>query len=130
MEAHAARLADIILVVHFLFVLGVVFPVPLILIGAWRNWRWIRNRRFRIIHLSMIGIVVGESLIGIFCPLTEWEQALRARAGRPRYEGSFIEHWLSQVIYYEFDTWIFTLVYVIYGLLIAALYHWVPPTKR
>lgn len=122
--------ADLILVVHFAFVLGVILPVPLILIGAWRKWRWIRDRKFRIIHLSMIGIVVAESLVGIFCPLTAWERALREQAGELTYEGSFIEHWLGKLIYYEFDSWVFTVAYVTYALVIVALWFLIPPAKR
>ena len=32
--------------------------------------------------------------IGMICPLTTWEMALRAKAGDATYSGSFIAHWL------------------------------------
>lgn len=122
-------LADIIMVLHAFFVLGVVMPVPLILIGVWRKWSWIRNRRFRVGHLSMMGIVVAEAVIGIACPLTVWEQALRTRAGEVAYEGSFIAHWVGRFLYYDFEPWVFTSVYLAFGGLILALYRWVPPKR-
>ncbi|HAR43713.1 MAG TPA: DUF2784 domain-containing protein [Bdellovibrionales bacterium] len=123
-------LADVILVFHFLFVLGVVLPVPLIALGGWRGWRWVRNRFFRRVHLAMISIVVFETLVGMFCPLTEWEQQLRAASGRESYEGSFIQYWVSRLLFYEFEPWLFTMIYIGFGLLIAWLYIKVPPAKR
>jgi hypothetical protein len=125
----ALLLSRIILMLHFAFVIGVILPIPLILIGVWRRWKWIRNPTFRIIHLSMIGIVVLEALIGIFCPLTVWEQALRRQAGEESYEGSFVGYWISRLLYYDFEPWIFTLAYCILGALILALYFFIPPTK-
>lgn len=78
----------------------------------------------------MIGIVVLEALVGVFCPLTFWEQALRRQAGEESYEGSFVGYWVSRLLYYDFEPWIFTLVYCILGALILALYFFIPPTKR
>ena len=125
----ALLLSRVILVLHFAFVLGVILPIPLILIGAWRRWKWIRNLKLRIIHLAMIGIVTLEALIGIFCPLTVWEQALRRSAGEESYEGSFVGYWLSRILYYDFEPWIFTLAYCILSALILALYFFIPPTR-
>ncbi len=63
-------LADTILVVHFLFVVFVVFGLILILIGLLAQWSWVHNRIFRITHLAAIGIVVLQAWIGQLCPLT------------------------------------------------------------
>ena len=125
----ALLLSRVILVVHFAFVLGVILLVPLILIGAWRGWNWIRNPKIRVIHLAMIGIVALEALIGIFCPLTVWEQALRRSAGEETYEGSFVGYWISRLLYYDFEPWVFTVVYGIWSAIILALYFLIPPAK-
>ena len=125
----ALLISRVILILHFVFVLGVVLPVPLILIGAWCRWKWIRNPKFRMVHLLMIGIVAVEAVIGIFCPLTIWEQALRRKAGEETYEGSFVGHWVSRLLYYHFEPWVFTLVYCTWGVLILTLYFLVPPKK-
>ena len=80
-------LADAILIVHVLFVFFVVFGLFAIYLGCFLKWHWIRNRIFRIVHLSAIGIVVIQSWIGFICPLTIWEMALRVEAGSETYSG-------------------------------------------
>jgi len=72
-----ALLADVVLVVHFAFVLFVVGGFALILAGAALGWRWVRNRTFRYSHLAAIVFVAAESLVGMACPLTHWEHVLR-----------------------------------------------------
>jgi len=44
-------LADIVLVVHFAFVLFVVGGLVLIWIGVVLRWAWVRNFWFRVAHL-------------------------------------------------------------------------------
>ncbi len=123
-------LADFIVLVHVVWVLVVVLTVPAVLIGAWRGWQWVRNRWFRFGHLLMIGIVVAESLLGIACPLTVWENdALRA-AGKPGYGRSFVGHWLHELLFFDFEPWVFTTAYVAFGLVVALLFWKVPPTGR
>ena len=83
--------ADVVVLVHALYVAFVVAGLVVVLVGAALRWRWIRNFWFRIVHLSMIGIVVMESLAGMVCPLTTWEAALREKAGDDAlYPGSFL----------------------------------------
>jgi hypothetical protein len=125
----ALLLSRAILVAHFAFVLSVILLVPLILIGAWRGWHWIRNPKIRVIHLLMIGIVALEAIIGIFCPLTTWEQALRHSVGEETYEGSFVGYWIGRLLYYDFEPWVFTVAYCIWGALILALYVLIPPKR-
>jgi hypothetical protein len=54
--------ADLVVVVHFAFVAFVVFGLLLTLVGGVRRWSWVRNLRFRTIHLAAIAFVVAESL--------------------------------------------------------------------
>lgn len=120
-------LADAILIFHFLFVLGVIIPVPLIILGGIFRWGWVRNRWFRGVHLGMIGIVVIQAVLGIICPLTIWETDLRRAAGEQGYEHSFVAHWVSQGLYYDFPLWVFTVTYCAFGALVIALLFLVPP---
>ena len=90
------HLADIVLVAHFVFVLFVVVSLPIIWVGITFKWAFIRNPTFRLMHLAAILFVVGESLIGITCPLTVWEHELREIA----LEQSFIQHWLHRILFY------------------------------
>lgn len=119
-------LADAILAVHFLFVLFVVCGFASILAGAALSWDWIRNRAFRLAHLAAIAFVAAESLAGIACPLTVWEDALRRAAGPER---SFIGRWLSRLLYYDFPEWVFTLAYALFAIAVAAAWYLVPPRR-
>lgn len=121
--------ADFILVTHVLFVAFVVFGLALILFGGLFRWRWVRNPWFRVAHLCAIGIVVLESWLGIFCPLTEWEMELRERAGEAAYSGSFIAHWLDAILYYRAPSWVFTVVYTVFGAMVVASWYWVRPRR-
>ena len=118
-------LADAILIVHFLFVLFVIGGLALTWIGAWRGWRWIRSLKFRIAHLAAIVFVAGESLFGMMCPLTEWEDALRGAAG----EKSFIARWVHQLMFFSAPEWVFTVLYVAFALLVAATFWYIPPRR-
>jgi len=123
-------LADLILATHALFVAFVVLGLVAILIGKYRRWNWIRNLRFRLIHLAAIGIVIAESWLGLVCPLTEWESRLREAANGEVYSNSFIQHWLHEILFYDFDPWVFTVAYTAFGLLVLAAWLFVPPERK
>ena len=111
-------LADITVAVHFAYVAVVVFAVPLIVIGGIRQWRWVRNRWFRGVHLAMILIVVAESWAGITCPLTTLENRLRRSAGDSGYQGDFIATWLHDLMFFDAEPWVFTLCYSLFGVVV------------
>lgn len=121
--------ADAILVVHVGFVVFVVVGLALIWLGGALGWSWVRNLRFRIAHLIGVGIVVLQAWLGQICPLTIWEMALREKAGDTTYAGSFIQHWLHELLYYEAPAWVFTLAYTAFGLLVAASWYFVRPRR-
>ncbi|OFA30525.1 hypothetical protein BAE46_11230 [Glaciecola punicea] len=119
--------ADALLVIHVLFIMFVVFGLLLIFVGKVRHWQWIRSVRFRIAHLIGIGIVVVQSWLGIICPLTTWEMALREQAGEAVYAGTFISHWLSTLLYYHAPPWVFVFVYSAFALLVVLSWFWARP---
>jgi hypothetical protein len=123
-------LADVVLVLHFAIVLFIVGGLVLVVVGNLRGWRWVNSRWFRIGHVAAIGIVVLQAWLGRVCPLTTLESALRNRAGVTVYEGSFIEHWVQQVLYYEAPPWVFAVAYTCFGLLVAAAWWRFPPRPR
>src|SRR3970282_2374380 len=94
----AAALANTILVLHVGIVAFVVLGEVMILIGARRGWRWVRNRMLRVAHLALMVVIALQSWLGALCPLTQWEQALRRHAGQDGYAGSFIEYLLSPAV--------------------------------
>lgn len=119
--------ADGILVVHTMFIAFVVFGFVLILVGLVREWRWVRNPWFRFIHFGAIGIVVMQAWLDIICPLTVWENELRQMAGQAGYSGAFVQHWLHELIFYQAETWVFTLVYTVFGALVVIVWLLAPP---
>ena len=119
--------ADGILFVHVAFVAFVVFGLVLILLGKLMSWAWVRNPWFRWAHLACIGFVVVQSWLGQICPLTQWEMALRSRAGDAVYSGAFIAHWLESILYYQAPAWVFVVAYTAFGLLVVLSWFWVRP---
>lgn len=126
--------ADIILIVHFAFVLFVVGGLALIWIGYAASWQWVRNFWFRAAHLAAIVFVASEALLGIVCPLTEWEDALRSTAGgaagSATNDKSFIARWVHQLMFFQLPEWVFTVMYVTFALVVAATFWFVPPRRH
>lgn len=121
--------ADLILYLHFLYVLGVVIPIPLIILGKFFSWNWIRNLFFRKIHFSMIFIVVLESIFGIACPLSVWEEAVRKGTNQDIYTQGFIASWISRLLFFDLPPWVFTIQYLIVAFIIIELFIWISPGK-
>ena len=115
-------LADAVLIIHFLYVLFVVGSLPVIWLGAWLKLAFVHNRWFRYVHLAAIGLVVVESLSGMVCPLTAWENVLR----QVEMEGSFLQHWIHKIMFYNVPESVLTVVYVLFAGLVAATFIWVP----
>ena len=122
--------ADAILVVHFAFVVFVVGGQIFVIVGYFQNWRWIRNLTFRICHILAIGFVVAQAWASQLCPLTIWESNLRYKAAEEAYQGSFIEHWVGRMIYYDAPQWIFILVYSLFGALVLISWVWARPERK
>lgn len=108
-------LADAVLVVHVGFMLFVVGGLLLILSGGLCGWKWVCNPWFRSIHLAAIGVVVAQAWLGIICPLTTLEMALRDRAGDETYDGTFIAHWLRKLLFYQGPPWLFAVCYSLFA---------------
>ena len=120
-------LADAVLFLHFAFVVFVVGGLAFIIVGHVRDWRRAKSLWFRLAHLAAIAVVVVQTWLGAACPLTTFEMWLRAKAREATYSGDFIEHWLQSLLYYEAPTWVFTLAYTLFGLIVAATWWYVPP---
>jgi hypothetical protein len=119
MQRFYSILADVILVLHGLIVLFIVGALPLIWFGAFRKWSFVRAFSFRLSHLLLIGAVAAESIFGVICPLTTWEDQLRLKAGLgARYEGGYIAHWVHRLLFYQGDERIFTITYVVFFALV------------
>lgn len=82
-------LADLVLVLHLLFVVFVVC-------GGLPALRW---PRLAWLHLPALAWGVIIEYTGWICPLTPLEQRLRVQAGEAGYAGGFIEHYLLPLLY-------------------------------
>lgn len=119
--------ADAVLFLHVFVVAFVVFGLVFIFTGKVRNWSWVRNPWFRLMHLLAIGVIAIQSWFGVICPLTDIEMALRLRAGDATYTGSFISHWLDALLYYQAPEWVFAVCYTAFGAVVAGGWIWVRP---
>jgi hypothetical protein len=129
MESQAlySLLADAMLVTHVLFVVFVVLGLILVFVGGYLLWQWVRNPWFRVTHLLGIGVVVVQSWFGVICPLTIWEMELRLKAGETIYQGSFLTHWLGELLYLQAPWWIFVACYTVFGGLVLSSWFLVRP---
>lgn len=82
-------LADLVLVVHFAFILFVIFGALLL-----KRWPWVIW-----LHLPALLWGIAIEVFGWICPLTPLENTLRELAGQQGYQGGFIEHYLMAIIY-------------------------------
>lgn len=98
-------LADVVLCVHFAFILYVVF-------GGFFNikWPWLT-----LIHLpaAIWGTLV--ELKGWYCPLTPLENMFRQKAGIEAIGTSFIEHLLTPIIY---PNWLTREIQIVFGVFV------------
>ena len=109
-------LADLVVVIHFAFVLFAVFGG--LLVVRWRRWAWA--------HVPAFVWAALTELAGLVCPLTPFEISLRLKAGGAGYEHGFVEHYLLAALYPEGLT---RDGQILLGILVlavnAAVYAWV-----
>jgi uncharacterized membrane protein len=82
-------LADAVLLLHFGFILFVVFGALLVA----------RRQRWLFAHLAAAGWGFLVEAAGAVCPLTWAEIYFRRLAGEAGYEGGFVDHYLLPLIY-------------------------------
>ncbi len=85
----ASLLADLVLVIHFALVLFAIFGALLVLWRPWVAW----------LHVPYVGWASAVNLVPFTCPLTPLEVALRRAAGDAGYEGGFVDHYLTPIVY-------------------------------
>jgi hypothetical protein len=82
-------LAELVLIIHFCFVLFVVLGGLLVL--RWPSILWLHLPAF------MWGILVQCFFWA--CPLTPLENWFRCSGGEVEYSGGFVEHYISAILY-------------------------------
>jgi hypothetical protein len=82
-------LADLVVLLHFGFVLFVMLGGLLVF---WRSWiAWC--------HIPAVLWGAGIEFLGWICPLTPLENMLRTRGGDTGYASGFIEHYIMPILY-------------------------------
>ena len=114
-------LADLVLLIHLLFVLFVIGGGLLVL--KWPKIAWL--------HVSAAVWGATIEFMGWICPLTPLENQLLMQSGQSSYEGDFIGHYLLAVLY---PTGLNGTVQFVLGALVvminAVLYGWVFARRR
>lgn len=120
--------ADVILWMHFAFVAFVVIGFAFIWIGHFAKVKLARNAKFRVCHILTMGIVLCESLAGMICPLTEWENDLRIKGGQGQiYETSFMKGWVHKIMFFDFSERTFMVIYLLFFALVVLTFLIIPP---
>lgn len=81
--------ADLVVVIHFVFVLFSVFGALLLI--RWRKIIWL--------HLPAAAWASWIEFSGRICPLTPLENWLRLKGGEYAYSGDFVGHYLLPLLY-------------------------------
>jgi hypothetical protein len=83
------RLADLVVVIHFAFVLFVVLGAHLVL--RWPRLAWLH------VPSAIWGVLIEYA--GWICPLTPLEHWLRRAGGESSYQGGFVDHYIIPLLY-------------------------------
>ena len=81
--------ADAVVALHLVFIVFVVA-------GGTLSFG---DRRWAIVHLPAVAWAAWTEFTATVCPLTPWENALRAEANEAGYMGSFIDHYIVPLMY-------------------------------
>ena len=112
-------MADAVVIIHALFIVFTVLGGLLVL-----RWHWVA-----LLHLPAAawGVIV-QVVVGGRCPLTPLEWYFRERGGEAGYGESFIDHYLTSLIYVDdppvwlhpaLGVFVLTINLTVYGILIA-----------
>lgn len=83
--------ADLVVIIHLIFILFAVLGALAILYKRWFIW----------LHVPAMLWAAAISFGGWICPLTPLENTLRNQAGQRGYDGGFVEHYIIPLIYPE-----------------------------
>ena len=119
-------IADFVLLVHFCIVLFISFGFFLIPVGYSFDWIWIKKRHLRLLHAGMMSFITFETLLGMACPLTILENNLRDINENQL----FVSKWMSEIIYWDFPSKFFIVLYCIFLGWTFLMWKNYPPIKK
>jgi hypothetical protein len=124
-------LADFVVAVHVGYVAYVVVGQLAIWLGLLLRCRWARNIWFRATHVLAITIVALEAVMDWRCPLTVWEDQLRAQAGQPVGTGSFMGRLFHNLIFLDCGNreWVFDALHIGFAIVVIGTFILFPPRR-
>jgi len=115
-----ALLADATVLVHFLWILFLLFGA---FIG--RHHRWIKR-----VHIAGLIFAITIQVFGWYCPLTYLEVWLRRLHGPGEgYSGSFLIHYIERLVYIELSPGMLFIMTVLLIMFSTAIYLYRPRAK-
>jgi hypothetical protein len=115
--------ADILMLLHFLWAAFMVIGLPLGL--------WLRSPTLRWVHFGGMTLTAFFAAAGMYCPLTVWEETLRWGTDRSfSFEGGFLVHHLSSILYPQIEPWFLRSVSVFWGALTVLSMVVIKPGKK
>lgn len=122
-------IADSIVMIHFAWILFMITGFILTIRGFYHKEffdRWL----FRTIHFIGIAYVSLLAIMGKYCPLTLWENALRAEYGSNlTYPGSFIIQYTERLVYPDINPWIIVIPTIFIAVFTIVVFILKPPAK-
>ena len=122
-------LADLVAALHIGYIGYVVLGQAAILIGWAFRRQWVRNFWFRATHLFAIAFVAFEEIIGMVCPLTDWETSLRELAGQQTRAGTFMGRLFHDLIFLDLPSHYFFWMHVGFAVLVIGTFLLIPPRR-
>ena len=122
-------LADFLVALHLSWILFMVVGFVLTLVAFLRKeiFDWLV---FRTLHLLGILYVGTYAVLRKSCPLTIWENELRAKADpEGAYPGSFIVHYLEKFVYPDIEWWMIFTATAIVTVFTLVVYILRPPER-
>lgn len=111
--------ADITVVIHFLWIIFLMFGV---LIG--RKYLWVKR-----VHIFGIAFAIVLQVFGWYCPLTYLEIWLRELHDPTQsYSGSFIIYYVERMVYIDLPPWTVLVLTIILAIVTAWIYF--PRSRR
>ena len=116
-------LADILMVMHFLWASFMVIGLPLGLLMRSRTLRWI--------HFAGMSVTAFIAAVNAYCPLTIWEEILRWDSEYEfAHRGNFLANHLSNILYPNVEPSIIRLGTVLWGVATLLAMILIPPGRH
>lgn len=110
-------LADMVVFIHFLWILFLIFGV------FWGR----RNRTAKAVHISGLAFAIIIQIADWYCPLTHLEVWLREKHDPMlSYAGSFIAHYVEKIVYIDLPS---SVIFIL-SLFLSGITAWLYLKKR